>query len=512
MSALKEWLACLTAPERAELDRLLRATPTPPKRRGWTPLPGPQSQAYDCPADILLYGGAAGGGKTDLLLGLALTRHARAILFRREFAQLKAVEDRAEAMIAGTGLYSASRHLWRLQGGKRLEFGAVQRPGDERKYQGRAHDLKAFDEITHFTEMQFRFLAGWNRAADPKQRCRIVAAGNPPTGAEGDWVIRYWAPWLDRQHANPARSGELRWFATLDGAEREVEGRDPIRHKGETIQPKSRAFIRARVEDNPYLMAAGYKATLQALPEPLRSQMLSGDFGAAQEDDPFQVVPTSWVLAAQARWTPGAPEAMTSLGVDVARGGRDRTVLTARHGAWFDHARTFAGEATPDGPSVLARCVAFMADAGGPVADGWGPVLHVDVIGVGASVYDAARGKDLDVVALNGAEASQARDRTGRLGFVNARAEWWWKLREALDPDWGEGLALPPDRELLADLTAPRWSLVSRGIQIEGKDEIRARIGRSPDKGDSLVYAHARPLRPGTGLLAFMAGEAARAS
>ena len=58
-------LACLTPQECAELDRLLAA-------EIWAPLPGPQSDAYDSPADVLLYGGAAGGGKTDLLLGLAL--------------------------------------------------------------------------------------------------------------------------------------------------------------------------------------------------------------------------------------------------------------------------------------------------------------------------------------------------------------------------------------------------------------------------------------------------------
>jgi hypothetical protein len=489
----------LTPQERAELDRILT-------REAWRPLPGPQSAAYDSAADVLLYGGAAGGGKTDLLLGLALTRHKRSILFRREFQQLRAIEDRAEAMIGARGHYAASRRTWRLEDGGRLEFGAVQRPGDERKFQGRAHDFKAFDEITHFTEAQFRFLTGWTRSADKAQRCRVVAAGNPPTGGAGEWVLRYWAPWLDRQHPNPAGSGESRWFATIDGKEQEVETGAVLTHKGERIQPKSRCFIRARVEDNPYLMAAGYKATLQALPEPLRSQMLAGDFMSAQEDDPFQIVPTGWVLAAQARWVEagGPAEPMTTLGIDVARGGRDRTVLTPRHGAWFGRPIAHPGTATPDGPSILVLAMA--------VTSGADPVLQIDVIGVGASVYDAAKAGGHAAVALNGAERSTARDRTGRLGFVNARAEWWWGLREDLDPDFGGGLMLPPDPELLADLTAPRWRLAARGIQVEGKDEIRARIGRSPDKGDSLVYAHARPHRPGMGLFAFLAHEASRVS
>ena len=272
-------------------------------------------------------------------------------------------------------------------------------------------------------------------------------------------------------------------------------------HDGERIEPRSRSFIRARVEDNPFLLAAGYRATLQALPEPLRSQMLLGDFAAKQADDPWQVIPTQWVLEAQARWQERPPGPLDALGVDVARGGRDRTVVTARHACWFGPPQSFPGAETPDGNTVVALLVPLLECHS---------AMQVDVIGVGAAVYDAARAQGLRTVALNGATGSTARDRSGQLGFANARAEWWWRLREALDPAAGEGLALPPDRELLADLTAPRWRLVGAGILVERKDEIIARIGRSPDKGDSLVYAHARPRVPGQGLLDFLREEMAR--
>ena len=492
-SECAELCGYLSKRERAAIDRLLADI--------WVPLPGPQRVAYESEADVLLYGGAAGGGKTDLLLGLALDRHRRSILFRREFSQLKGIEDRAREMMGSGARYSATRRTWRLGGGRSLELGAVQRPGDERKYQGRPHDLKAFDEITHFTEAQFRFLIGWNRSAEPGRRCRVVAAGNPPTSAEGDWVIRYWAPWLDRQHPNPAQPGELRWFATVDGKEIEVESGQAFMRDGERIEPRSRTFIRARVDDNPFLMAAGYRATLQALPEPLRSQMLQGDFAAKQADDPWQIIPTDWVLAAQARWQVLPPGPLDALGVDVARGGRDRTVVTPRHGLWFGPPQAFAGSETPDGGAVVALLVPLLSTRAS---------VQIDVIGVGAAVYDAARGRGLNAIALSGATGSTARDRSGQLGFANARAEWWWKLREALDPGTGDGLALPPDRELLADLTAPRWRLAGTGIQVERKDEIIARIGRSPDKGDSLVYAHARPLVPGQGLFDFLREAAAR--
>ena len=84
----------------------------------------------------------------------------------------------------------------------------------------------------------------------------------------------------------------------------------------------SRTFIPSRVEDNPYLMASGYKTVLQNLPEPLRSKMLHGDFSAGMEDNPWQVIPTAWVDAAMARWTEEPPDLpLSALGVDIARGG-----------------------------------------------------------------------------------------------------------------------------------------------------------------------------------------------
>ncbi len=493
-SGLAASLGCLSAQERDALDRLLMTDL-------WVPLAGPQTDAYDSPADILLYGGAAGGGKTDLLLGLAMTRHRRSILFRREFAQLRAVEDRAAELIGDRGRFSGARRAWRLNDGRLLEFGAVQRPDDVRKYQGRAHDLKAFDEITHFTEAQFRFLIGWNRASYPGQRVRVVAAGNPPTDAQGAWVLRYWAPWLDPTYPKPARSGEVRWFATVDGVEREWPDGVPFQAAGMMITPQSRSFVRARISDNPYLMASGYLATLQALPEPLRTQMLSGEFASGIEDDPWQVIPTAWVLAAQARWVPEGPAMpYTAIGVDVARGGRDRTVIVGRKGTWFSSILSIAGDETPDGPSVAGRVIGFMDGSRGGAA----VPIQVDVIGVGAAVYDALQAAGIRAVPLNGAKRSLAQDKSGQLGFANKRAEWYWRLREALDPDFGDGLALPPDRELLRDLVAPRWKLTGRGIQIESKEDMMKRLGHSPDKADGVVYAHAEAGSLLPGLLTYL--------
>ena len=452
------------------------------------PLPGPQTEAWLCEADELFMGGAAGGGKTDLLLGLAATAHRRSLILRREYPQLKGVIDRSRELFSAHGTFNSTNGIWRLNNGRVIEMGSAQYAQDVTKYQGRAHDAKLFDEISNFLESQYRFLIGWNRSTIPTQRCRVVGAGNPPTSADGEWVIRYWAPWLDAQHPHPAKPGELRWFAVIGGEDIEVEDGQPFDHHGELIKPRSRSFIPARLHDNPYLMDTNYEAVLQGMPEPLRSQMLYGDFAAGTQDDPWQVIPTAWIRAAQARWSPsGKPEGpQDCVGVDVARGGADKTVLSRRWGAWFALLEKYPGSDTPDGQAVATLTLKALVDGG---------QANVDVIGVGASVYDLLRQQRAKVVPINFAESSSARDRSNTLRFANRRAEAYWKLREALDPDKGENLMLPPDSELLADLCAPHWSMRTTGIIVESKEDIVKRLGRSPDCGDAVVLSAYTPPR-----------------
>lgn len=462
----------------------------------WTSLPGPQSLAYYSEADELFYGGQAGGGKTDLLLGLAATAHQYSIIFRREYPQLKGLIHRGKEIIGKKGRYNSTEKIWRIGDRRIIELGAVQYENDVEKFQGRAHDLKAFDELTHFTKQQYKFLTGWARTSDPNQRVRIVATGNPPTTAEGRWVIEYWAPWLDDKHPNPAVPGELRWFVVIDGEDTEVNGPEPIKHEGEILQPRSRTFIPASVDDNPYYAATGYKSVLQSLPEPLRSKLLYGDFKADIEDDPWQVIPTAWVEAAMERWTSSPPTAIRHcVGCDPARGGQDKTVFAIRHGQWIAPLLKWAGKETPDGPTVAKLLLPELRIK---------TTVNIDVVGIGGSVIDSLRQLEVSgAYGLSGGASSDKTDRTGRLGFANKRAEWYWGLREALDPDHGNNVQLPPDRELLADLTAPKWSLSGWKIKVEAKEDIKSRLGRSPDCGDAVVYAfaesrdHAEILRTG---------------
>lgn len=497
---------------RQALERMVLLARELARRIPWSPLPdSPQQLAYESQADVIGFGGAAGGGKTDLAIGKAITHHRKVMIMRRVGTELTGIEDRIEEIVAdGRKGYNSQKKIWKYRrpdGVKvQIELGSIPNTDDEKGYQGRPHDLLVFDEAANFLEHQVRFLMGWVRSTVPGQKCQTLMTFNPPTTAEGRWIVAFFAPWLDPKHPNPAQAGELRWFGTVNGKDVEVRGPerfvvdkdsgqpvyefDPKDHRAEdVIEPKSRTFIPSKVVDNPFLMRGNYMSQLQALPEPLRSQMLYGDFMAGMTDDPWQVIPTAWVEAAMNRWIEpekyaalhqGVMPPMDSLGVDVARGGGDKTIISRRHGVWYDKLLKYPGKETPDGNSVAALTLLARRN--------FAPI-HLDVIGVGASPYDQLRSQRQQVLGINVAEKSNGTDKSGRLGFINQRSELWWRLREALDPDNATGIMLPPDTELKADLCAPIWKLSGAKIQVEGREDIIERIGRSPDAASAVILA-----------------------
>ena len=229
---LDELLARLTElPEKSRteaIDLAIKSTAT----MAWVPNPGPQTQAFLCEADELFYGGEAGGGKTDLGIGLALTAHKRSLLLRRINKDAVKIKPRIEEILGHDNGYNGQLQRWRL-GERQIDIAGCEQESDKQRFKGDPHDLIVFDEGTDFLESQYRFIIGWNRSTDPNQRCRVIVASNPPTTAEGLWVVKYWGPWLDRTHPNPAKPGELRWFTTINGEDREVDGPGPHMIDGE---------------------------------------------------------------------------------------------------------------------------------------------------------------------------------------------------------------------------------------------------------------------------------------
>lgn len=211
-----------------------------------------------------------------------------------------------------------------------------------------------------------------------------------------------------------------------------------------------------------------------------------GEFHAGDDD---ALIPLSWVEAAVERWhawvDAGKPplEGRRVIGVDVARTGSDETVFAHRIG----HAITRLEPVNAtDTMAVVARVQAALATAGRDT------VAVVDSMGVGGGVVDRLRELGVKPLAYTGAGKTTRKDRTGEYGAVNVRSAAYWNLRELLNPAYDSTVLLPPSDELTADLTTPRWDVTSGvppKIKVETKDDVVARLGRSPDRGDAVAQA-----------------------
>ncbi|MBZ0306692.1 MAG: terminase, partial [Anaerolineae bacterium] len=361
----------------------------------------PQCLAYDLAlhSEVMEigYGGEAGGGKTDLVLGLA-SQFKQASILRREFAQMDGIIERGNE-IYPVPFVEGTKKAWRFDG-RVIKLGYMNRDADWKKHQGRARDFLGIDEAAEFTEKGIRSVMGWVRA-EPGQRTLVVMCFNPPTTPEGEWIVKYFAPWIDPEYPGTrAMSGEVRWMAHVrdaDGSEQVIEAPDdsaPFEHNGQTVYPVSRTFIRASRRDNPYL-GEEYERRLDNLPEPLRTIVKDGDFTVGRQDSAWQVIPTAWVLAAQERWRKGQRPsvALRSLGVDVARGGDDKTAVASLYGTWFDTVKTYPGTQTHDGQTAATVILENH--------DGQAPI-YIDVIGIGSSAYDQIKHK-ANAVPVNNA-------------------------------------------------------------------------------------------------------------
>lgn len=460
----------------------------------WSPNPGPQTEAYYSEADILLFGGQPGGGKTGLGLGLALTQHTRSLVVRKQFTDLEGVVDNLAGIVKDPkGLVRGNRPKYKKPDGGIISFQGMAQTGEiDTGKQGNAFDLIFVDEAAQLPENDIRLLIGWNRTTKTGQRCRTVLASNPPINSTGVWLGEFFAPWLDPKHANPAKPGELRWFIfDIDGKSKEVPTQDVIEINGKKYVPHSRTYIPSQLEDNPFINAEEYRKNLQTIPEPFRSMLLSGNFLAARADQKNQVIPTKWVMDAQSRWEkkkglPPLGVPMCAIGVDPAGGGNDQAVLSPRYDHHFAQLIKFKPSKDKHGSDIAAEVIRnrrHSAEVGIDMGGGYGSSTYL--------ILKENLGNEF-LSSYKGSEVAGKRTKDGKLGFTNKRSQSYWIMREALDPDQpgGSQIELPPDPRLLAGLTALTFEINTRGlIKIETKEDVVARLGYSPDEADAVVIA-----------------------
>jgi len=195
------------------------------------------------------------------------------------------------------------------------------------------------------------------------------------------------------------------------------------------------------------------------------------------------LIPLSWINAAIERWkgnhkVTGSP----TYGVDVAGEGRDFTVFVHRYRNVVNKIDRYSKQ---DHMVTAGRIKGLLDLCEGAAA-------NIDTIGEGAGVYSRCREQDLNVVSAKFSKSAKGlKDYSDQRTFANMRAYCYWAIRDALNPEYEENLALPPDDELTEELHEVKWSLRSNGdIIIEPKEDIKKRIGRSPDKGDALALTY----------------------
>lgn len=254
------------------------------------PQAGPQTMFLASSADIVIYGGAAGGGKTAALL-LEGLRHRNVsnfgmVIFRHNFNQITAEGGLWDASqkfyykIEGAEPKKTPSLHWKFSGGGRVSFGYLERDEDVYKWQGTEIAAIGFDELTHFSKKQFTYMLSRNRTTCGV-RPYVRATCNPDADS---WVASFISWWIDQDTGYPIkeRSGQIRWMVMLNDQFEWGDSPEELAEKyGVNVEDcKSVTFIASRLEDNKILMESdpGYLANLKAMTEVDRERLLMGNW------------------------------------------------------------------------------------------------------------------------------------------------------------------------------------------------------------------------------------------
>ncbi len=254
------------------------------------PQPGPQTIFLSCPADIAIYGGAAGGGKSYALL-LEPLRHWNnskfgAVIFRKNSTQVRnegGLWDESQILYGPMGAHQRESAMeWTFPSGARVKFAHLEYERSVYDWQGSQIPLIGFDELTHFSIKQFWYMLSRNRSTSGVPGY-VRATCNPDSDS---WVRKFIDWWIgDDGYPIAERAGVVRWFIRVDDKVTWADSREELlKEFGDEEIPKSFTFVPSTIFDNKILLGKDptYLANLRALSRVERLRLLGGNWNVRE--------------------------------------------------------------------------------------------------------------------------------------------------------------------------------------------------------------------------------------
>ena len=407
-----------------------------------------QKLAHSCPAEELLYGGAKYGGKTVFLCWLAFDLARRFPGNRIWMGRKQSIDFKSTTLITFRREIPSTLYVENEQkqtvtfipelGGSVIDYGGFTRQEDIQRFNSAEYGAILIDQAEEVSHEEYAMAYGsmrWKLADGTRPHYRAVLTANPANC----WLKDYFS----------------------------------IREKKDVIfdEENNRAFIQALPGDNPHMLQSDIERLQRAFswrPELIQAYL----YGSWEQLEGADVVIPDEAIAkcVNAGLIPSKYDNRKVISCDVATFGDDETVIYAWEGRRIVDERIYGKK---DTMITAGECVVMRKkhDA---------TLIAVDSIGEGRGVVDRLNELKEPVMEIKGSEKATQGN------YKNMRAQIWWEAGQIFK---NREISIPDDEYLRGDLSSPRYKIVSSSgtIQIEGKDEIKRRLGRSPDRADALV-------------------------